>query len=100
MEKSAKFKVDPALTKISGDSYTSVEAAIKELVDNCYDADSSMVSVDFPNPFEHSKIIISDNGDGMTQCFAQQYICDRRGLLHRNNFKSVRNFTSCLVFCL
>ncbi|MBK7131136.1 MAG: ATP-binding protein [Crocinitomicaceae bacterium] len=66
MDKAAKFKVDPALTKILGESYTSVEAAIKELVDNCYDADSAKVSVDFPNPFDHSKIIITDNGDGMT----------------------------------
>lgn len=66
MEKSAKFKVDPALTRILGESYTSVEAAIKELVDNCYDADSANVSVDFPNPFDHSKILIVDNGDGMT----------------------------------
>ena len=66
MDKAAKFKVDPALTKILGESYTSVEAAIKELVDNCYDADAAKVSVDFPNPFDHSKIIITDNGDGMT----------------------------------
>lgn len=66
MDKSAKFKVDPALTKILGESYTSVEAAIKELVDNCYDADAFSVSVDFPNPFDHSKIVIKDDGDGMT----------------------------------
>ncbi|GBF44519.1 GHKL domain protein [Leptospira ellinghausenii] len=66
MDKAAKFKVDPALTKILGESYTSVEAAIKELVDNCYDADSTIVSVEFPNPFDHSKIIITDNGEGMT----------------------------------
>lgn len=66
MDKAAKFKVDPALTKILGESYTSVEAAIKELVDNCYDADATIVSVDFPNPFDHSKILIVDNGDGMT----------------------------------
>ena len=66
MDKSAKFKVDPTLTKILGESYTSVEAAIKELVDNCYDADSTKVSVEFPNPFDHSKILIIDNGDGMT----------------------------------
>lgn len=64
--KSAKFKVDPALTKILGESYTSVEAAIKELVDNCYDADATHVTVDFPNPFDYSKIFIVDNGDGMT----------------------------------
>jgi hypothetical protein len=66
MDKAAKFKVDPALTKILGESYTSVEAAIKELIDNCYDADSTKVIVDFPNPFDHSKILIIDNGDGMT----------------------------------
>lgn len=75
MEKSAKFRVDPALTRILGESYTSVEAAIKELVDNCYDADAEYVSVDFPNPFDHSKIIIKDNGDGMTPVeLREQYL--------------------------
>jgi hypothetical protein len=66
MDNSAKFKVDPALTKILGESYNSVESAIKELVDNCYDADSTEVIVEFPNPFDHSNILIIDNGDGMT----------------------------------
>jgi hypothetical protein len=61
-----KFKVDPALTKILGESYTSVEAAIKELVDNAYDADASNVEVDFPNIMELSVITIKDDGDGMT----------------------------------
>jgi len=66
MDNPAKFKVDPALTKILGESYNSVESAIKELIDNCYDADSSQVIVEFPNPFDHSNIIIIDDGDGMT----------------------------------
>ncbi len=75
MAKNAKFKVDPSLTRILGESYTSVESAIKELVDNCYDADSTNVSVDFPNPFDHSKIVISDDGDGMTPSeVSEQYL--------------------------
>lgn len=66
MNQSAKFKVDPQLAKILGESYSSVEAAIKELIDNCYDADGTKVNVTFPNPFDHSNILIEDNGDGMT----------------------------------
>ena len=61
-----KFKVDPALTKILGESYTSVEAAVKELIDNSFDADSTLVKVILPEIFENSSITIQDNGDGMT----------------------------------
>lgn len=66
MSKPARFKVDPQLTRILGENYSSVEAAIKELIDNCYDADSSKVKVDFPDPLTATKITIADNGDGMT----------------------------------
>jgi hypothetical protein len=61
MNQSAKFKVDPQLAKILGESYSSVEAAIKELIDNCYDADASQVKVTFPDPFDHSNILILTN---------------------------------------
>lgn len=66
MSEVIKFKVDPALTKILGESYTSVEAAIKELIDNAFDADSSLVKVTLPEIFDNSAITIEDDGDGMT----------------------------------
>jgi hypothetical protein len=67
MSEAVKFKVDPALTKILGESYTSVEAAVKELIDNAYDADSRRVIVALPEIFEDNPIIvIEDDGDGMT----------------------------------
>ena len=36
MNQTAKFKVGPQLAKILGESYSSVEAGIKELIDNYY----------------------------------------------------------------
>jgi ethanolamine utilization protein EutP (predicted NTPase) len=66
MNTAAKFKVDPALTKILGESYSSVESAIKELIDNAYDADATKVNVTIPEFFENSQVVIVDDGDGMT----------------------------------
>ncbi len=66
MNTAAKFKVDPALTKILGESYSSVESAIKELIDNAYDAYATKVNVTIPEFFENSQVVIIDDGDGMT----------------------------------
>ena len=65
MEK-ANFKVDTKLTTILGESYRSTEYALKELVDNAWDADSENVSVTLPEPLTDDPIIISDDGAGMT----------------------------------
>ncbi len=65
MEK-ANFKVDTKLTAILGESYRSTEYALKELVDNAWDADSENVSVTLPEPLTDDPIIISDDGAGMT----------------------------------
>ena len=43
MQKSAHFRVDPKLAHVLGESYTSSEKALKELVDNAL-ATSSMVT--------------------------------------------------------
>lgn len=48
MSKNAYFKVDTKLAELLGESYRSVEYAIKELIDNAYDADSENVMVFFP----------------------------------------------------
>ena len=67
MGKAAYFKVDPRLATLLGESYRSTELAIKELVDNCYDADASSVSITLPEPFTDDPIIIADDGTGMTE---------------------------------
>ena len=65
--KTANFKVDTSLTSILGENYRSTESAIKELVDNAWDADAGSVEILMPEPFEKAEIVIEDNGSGMTE---------------------------------
>jgi hypothetical protein len=61
-----QFKVDPKLASLLGDNYRSSELAIKELVDNSWDADSDNVSISLPEVNTSDPIIVFDNGSGMT----------------------------------
>ena len=63
----ANFKVDTSLTSILGENYRSTEAALKELIDNSWDADSDKVNIMMPEPFDKAEIRIEDNGTGMTE---------------------------------
>lgn len=63
----ANFKVDTSLTSILGENYRSTESALKELVDNSWDADSERVNIIMPEPFDKAEIVIADNGTGMTE---------------------------------
>ncbi|MFY0698706.1 MAG: ATP-binding protein [Balneola sp.] len=63
----ANFKVDTRITSILGENYRSTEYALKELVDNSWDADSEGVNITMPEPFEKAEIIIEDDGSGMTE---------------------------------
>lgn len=66
--KNIAFQVDTRLAKLLSENYRSSEKAIKELVDNAWDADSESVSVTFPEPMTvDNPIIIHDNGSGMTE---------------------------------
>ncbi|NOS75794.1 MAG: ATP-binding protein [Methyloglobulus sp.] len=65
--KKVTFQVDTRLAKLLSENYRSTEKAIKELVDNAWDADSESVSVIFPDPMTDNPIIIHDNGSGMTE---------------------------------
>lgn len=67
MNKSAHFKVDPRLASLLGENYRSTELAIKELIDNSYDADASEVHITLPKPLTLDPIIIVDDGTGMTE---------------------------------
>lgn len=68
MTKSAHFKIDPKLAELLGETYRSVEEAIKELIDNAYDADSENVKIQLPNELTPDpKIIIEDDGSGMKE---------------------------------
>lgn len=67
MNTHANFKVDPRLASLLGENYRSTELAIKELIDNAFDADAEHVWVSLPRPLTDDPIIIKDDGTGMTE---------------------------------
>lgn len=65
MQKSVHFRVDPKLAHVLGENYASSEKALKELIDNAWDAEATEVHVSVPNILTDSPIIVRDNGSGM-----------------------------------
>ncbi len=63
----AFFKVDPRLAALLGENYRSSELAIKELVDNSWDADAENVWITLPEPVTAQPIVVRDGGTGMTE---------------------------------
>lgn len=75
MSKVAHFKVDPRLTALLGENYRTTEAAIKELIDNAWDAEATEVKVHLPAVMSDQPIIVSDNGSGMkSEEVRQEYL--------------------------
>ena len=67
MARVANFKVDPKLAHLLGEGYRSTESALKELVDNAWDAEAENVWITLPNPMTNEPIIVRDDGNGMTE---------------------------------
>lgn len=65
-KRTVNFKVSTQLAALLGETYRSTEAALKELVDNAWDADALTVKVTLPAPMTSDSIIVSDDGQGMT----------------------------------
>jgi hypothetical protein len=65
MASTVHFKVDPRLTSLLGENYRSTETAIKELIDNAWDAEATEVKVYLPAVMSDQPIIVADNGSGM-----------------------------------
>jgi hypothetical protein len=61
------FQVDSRLATLLSQEYPSSERALKELVDNAWDADAEHVSVTLPKPMSGGSIVIEDDGSGMTE---------------------------------
>lgn len=61
-----KFKVDSRLAVLLSENYRSSESALKELIDNAWDADADSVRVTLPKPNTSDPIIVEDDGTGMT----------------------------------
>lgn len=67
MAATARFRVDPKLASLLGEGYRSSEYAIKELIDNAWDADAALVRITLPDPMSGDPIVVEDNGTGMTE---------------------------------
>lgn len=65
--KKIAFQVDTRLAKLLSENYRSTERALKELVDNAWDADAPSVNVFLPEPMTDNPITVSDSGCGMTE---------------------------------
>lgn len=75
MIKPAHFSVDPRVATILGENYSSSERALRELVDNAWDAEARTVQITLPAPMTPDPIIIQDDGNGMKeQELRQEYL--------------------------
>ena len=75
MNTPARFTVDPRLTSLLGESYTSSERALRELVDNAWDAESGLVKITLPKILSDEPVVIEDDGHGMKeQELRQEYL--------------------------
>jgi len=63
----ANFQVDPRLATLLGETYRSTEQALKELVDNAWDADAPTVWIALPDAMTLAPITVRDDGTGMTE---------------------------------
>ncbi len=62
-----RFNVSSRLAVLLGESYKKIEQALKELVDNSWDADARAVYLEVPEgPEANATIVISDDGEGMS----------------------------------
>lgn len=65
--KTARFQVNSRLARLLSQEYPSTEKALKELVDNAWDADAENVWISLPAPMTDTPIVIADDGSGMTR---------------------------------
>lgn len=62
-----RFNVSSRLALLLGESYRTIEQALKELVDNAWDADATIVRIEVPEGIEAAPVIsITDTGEGMS----------------------------------
>lgn len=66
MRRTVHFAVSPRLTTVLGETYRLTEAALKELVDNGWDADADNIWVTLPKPTTADPIVVADDGSGMS----------------------------------
>ncbi|MBI4682018.1 MAG: ATP-binding protein, partial [Nitrospirae bacterium] len=91
MSKNANFKVDPKLAELLGETYKSTEDAVKEFVDNSFDADADNVWITLPQPMTEDPVItILDDGTGMKeQELRSEYLKIASSRLSRKGDKTI-----------
>ncbi|MDB5100889.1 MAG: uncharacterized protein JWM80_5310 [Cyanobacteria bacterium RYN_339] len=75
--KTVKFQFHPRLMTLLSDEYSSTERALKELVDNAWDADADHVWVTLvqASTSQVPVVVVKDDGDGMTEAdIRDQYL--------------------------
>jgi hypothetical protein len=69
------FSVDPRVATILGENYSSSERALRELIDNAWDAESANVRITLPAAMTDDPLIVADDGYGMKeQELRQEYL--------------------------
>ena len=85
----AHFIIDPRLAMLLGETYRSTEHALKELIDNSWDADAENVWVELPEPMTIDPIIVRDDGIGMDeQEVRREYLTVARDRRHSRGERS------------
>lgn len=83
------FQIDPRLTLLLSENYRSTEKALKELVDNAWDADATLVEITLPDPISSQPLVVDDNGSGMTTPELQsEYLKIARNRRQRGGIKT------------
>jgi hypothetical protein len=91
MARNVHFAVSPRLTALLGETYRNTEAALKELVDNAWDADAQNIWVTLPAETTSDPITIIDDGHGMTPDeIESEYLNIARDRVSRKGNKSPR----------
>ena len=88
-----RFQVDSRIATLLSQEYPSSERALKELIDNAWDADAEGVTIMLPKPLSGDPIVITDNGTGMTEEELRRHYLfiatDRRS--HRGERTALKN---------
>ena len=86
----AHFGVSPRLAVLLGESYRTAELALKELVDNAWDANAQTVGIEIPPIMSvNAEIVINDTGEGMSpQQIREQYLLIAQNRLKERGFRT------------
>ena len=66
MNRQTHFRVDPKLAHVLGENYSSSEKALKELVDNAWDAEATVVHITVPTILTDAPVIVQDSFSAAT----------------------------------